>query len=134
VAGPDTYNTTSDTPVEIEPMANDVDPDGDPVQFVNWLNQPALGTLNTLSGGRLRYTPSGSVGLDAFRYNITDGKLMATGVVNISVGKNQEGHLSYCGTDLLLDFFCRRLCPASLAVQEQICNMLSCIEGCQWLP
>jgi hypothetical protein len=87
VAGPDTYNTTSDTPVEIEPMANDVDPDGDPVQFVNWLNQPALGTLNTLPGGRLRYTPSGSVGLDVLRYNITDGKLMATGVVDISVGK-----------------------------------------------
>jgi hypothetical protein len=103
VAGPDTYNTTSDTPVEIEPMANDADPDSDPIQFVDWLNQPELGTLNTLPGGRLTYTPSGSVGLDVFRYNITDGKLMATGVVNISVGKTHRTKRDMLadGTDVL---------------------------------
>jgi len=62
VAGPDSYTTTSNTPVTIDPLANDADPDNDTMQFVDWLNQPALGTLNYLGGGKLSYTPTGAAG------------------------------------------------------------------------
>ena len=90
VAGPDSYTTSPDILVTIDPLANDADPDNDTVQFVDWLNQPALGNLTNLGAGKLSYTPTGAAGIDLLRYNISDGKLMATGVVNITIGKRQR--------------------------------------------
>jgi hypothetical protein len=90
VATSDTYRTITTTAVEISPMANDTDPDNDTLQFIDWLNAPAFGSLSNLGNGSFRYTPSGSVGVDVLRYNVTDGRLMATGTVTVTVGERMR--------------------------------------------
>jgi hypothetical protein len=94
VATSDTYRTTTTTAVVIAPMANDTDPDNNTLQFISWLTAPAFGALSNLGNGSFRYTPSGSVGVDVLRYNVTDGRLMATGTVTVTVGERMDGRLS----------------------------------------
>jgi hypothetical protein len=74
-------------------MANDTDPDNNTLQFISWLTAPAFGALSNLGNGSFRYTPSGSAGVDVLRYNVTDGRLMATGTATITVGEEAKGHI-----------------------------------------
>jgi hypothetical protein len=75
-------------------MVNDTDPDNDTLQFASWLTAPAFGSLSNLGNGSFRYTPSGSVGVDVLRYNVTDGRLMATGTVTVTVGERMRWSVS----------------------------------------
>src|SRR4051812_17577130 len=90
VATNDTVSTTRDTPLTIDVLANDTDPDGDSVTTVA-VAQPTSGTASILPDGSIRYTPpSGYSGPDSFDYTISDGHGQeSTATVSITVsGEN----------------------------------------------
>lgn len=68
----------------IDVLANDVDPDGDPLTVVS-VDQPASGTVMN-SGDFVTYTPAeGFQGEDAFTYTISDGTESASATVTVTV-------------------------------------------------
>ncbi|MFB9068826.1 cadherin-like domain-containing protein [Pseudofulvimonas gallinarii] len=85
VAVNDTTTTTSGTAISIPVLANDSDPDGDPLTIIA-VGTPALGTAS-IAGANILYTPgAGLVGADSFSYTIDDGnggQASATVTVNV---------------------------------------------------
>ncbi len=76
VAADDTATTGADSPVEIDVVANDLDPDLLPLSLATSPNpvvvQPSNGTAVRSSSTRIRYTPNaGFSGTDSFRYRVT---------------------------------------------------------------
>ena len=72
-ANPDPATTTVSTPVDIDVLLNDVDPEGAALSIVSF-TQPAVGSVATAGPGQLRYTPpAGFTGTTTFTYVITDG-------------------------------------------------------------
>jgi hypothetical protein len=73
----DTANTTTAKPVTIAVLANDFDPDGDPIT-VTGVTKPANGTAvvnGTAPNNTVTYTSkTGFTGTDAFTYTVSDGK------------------------------------------------------------
>jgi hypothetical protein len=83
VAVADTATTVSATPVTIAVLANDSDPDGDPLTIQS-VTAPTLGTA-AISGTVVVYTPAaGVVGTDRFTYTINDGR-GGTATANVTV-------------------------------------------------
>lgn len=73
VAKDDEASTTANTPVTINVLANDVDPDGD-TMTVDSVTQGANGSVVN-NGTSVTYTPNaGYVGANTFTYKVTDGK------------------------------------------------------------
>jgi large repetitive protein len=72
VAANDSVSTAEDTPVTISPLANDNDPDGDPLTITT---AAALnGTVVVNANGTVTYTPNpGFNGTDTITYTISDG-------------------------------------------------------------
>jgi large repetitive protein len=72
VAANDSASTSEDTPVTISPLANDRDPDGDPLTITS---ASALnGTVVINANGTVTYTPNpGYNGTDRITYTISDG-------------------------------------------------------------
>ncbi|MGI3171604.1 Ig-like domain-containing protein, partial [Pseudooceanicola sp. C21-150M6] len=67
----DTADTDEDTPVTIDVLANDTDPDGDPLTIAS-VEQPANGTVEIVDG-KLVYTPDENFnGEDTITYTVTD--------------------------------------------------------------
>ena len=87
IAGTDIARTLEARPVAIDVLANDRDPDGDPLVLEGIARQPANGTARVLDDDRIQYTPDpGFTGTDRFAYTIADtGGLRATGEVLIGV-------------------------------------------------
>ena len=86
-ASDDAAATDEDAAVEIDPLANDSDPDGDALS-ITAVTPPANGTAEILeSGTRLRYTPAKDFfGEDAFTYTVEDGfGGAATATVTVTV-------------------------------------------------
>jgi VCBS repeat-containing protein len=78
VAADDAYATPEDTPLPVPSvlgvLANDVDPDGDPLTAVLDTG-PSHGTLELSADGSFTYTPAaGYAGLDTFTYHANDGQ------------------------------------------------------------
>ena len=74
VAVDDSVTTAEDTPVVIAVLANDSDPDSDPLSLQS-LTQPGHGTLVDNGDGTLTYTPEANFnGADSFTYTVTDGR------------------------------------------------------------
>ena len=72
VAVDDTLATVEDTAAAIDVVANDTDPDGDPLGIVS-VTQPLHGSVAVLDARQVRYTPQADYhGADAFSYTITD--------------------------------------------------------------
>lgn len=72
-AGADGMTTQQDHPVTLDLLANDHDPDGDPLGLLG-ATSAAHGTL-TFTGGVVTYSPDpGFSGADAFTYLLTDGR------------------------------------------------------------
>jgi hypothetical protein len=72
VAADDGASTAFGTPVTITPLANDSDPDGDPLA-ITAVTQGANGRVVLNADGTLGYTPdAGFSGLDRFSYTVAD--------------------------------------------------------------
>lgn len=73
VAADDSAITSEDQAVDIAVLANDSDPDGDPLAITS-VSAPANGTAAVV-GSAIRYTPNADFfGVDAFGYQISDGR------------------------------------------------------------
>lgn len=72
------------TPLDMLVLANDTDPDGDPLTIVSF-TQPANGTVTRSDHNTLIYTAKFNyVGMDAYTYTISDGR-GGTATANVSV-------------------------------------------------
>ena len=78
VAANDVYSTQQDSPLNVSSsgvLANDTDPDGDPLT-ATLFEGPQHGTLTLNADGSFAYTPdSGYTGDDSFSYQASDGQL-----------------------------------------------------------
>jgi len=73
IANDDAATTTVDTPVDIDVLANDVDPDGD-VLSINSFDATSANGGTVSCGATCLYTPpAGFSGVDTFTYDATDG-------------------------------------------------------------
>ena len=73
IALPDIATTFVNAPVIITVLANDTEPDSQPLTVVS-ATTPAHGTVLINVNGTIRYTPtSGYAGMDTFNYTINDG-------------------------------------------------------------
>jgi outer membrane protein OmpA-like peptidoglycan-associated protein len=88
VANPDSASTTVGTPVTIDVLANDTDPEGDALTLVS-ASQPANGSTTVTGNGRVQYTPNpGFIGTDTFSYVVRDAAgNSATGQVTVTVAE-----------------------------------------------
>jgi len=74
VANPDTATTDEDTAVVIDVLANDTDPQNDPLT-VSGVTEPANGTADINPDDTVTYTPDADFhGVDSFTYSAHDGK------------------------------------------------------------
>jgi len=82
----DTLTTDEGTPATINVLANDTDPDGDPLA-VTGVTSPQHGSVSCSANGDCTYTPAaGYSGPDSFTYDITDGRGGTdTATVNVTV-------------------------------------------------
>ncbi len=70
----DSATTIRNTPVTINVVANDTDPDGDPLS-VTAVSDPPNGTATNNNNGTVTYQPdNGFIGSDSFTYTISDGR------------------------------------------------------------
>ncbi len=90
IANDDVVSTTTGVPVTVSVIANDADPDGDPISVVSW-TQPAQGAVNCSAAGDCTYSPlSAFTGTDFFTYSISDQRGgTSTATVTVSVTVNQ---------------------------------------------
>ena len=86
IAQDDNATTTLNTPVIINVLSNDSDPDGDALA-VNGVTQPTNGNAAINPDKTLTYTPAaGLTGMDSFTYTISDGQQgTATATVRITI-------------------------------------------------
>ncbi len=96
IALDDLASTQQSVAVVINVLANDSDPDGDPITLISFTN-PLDGVLTQNSDGTFTYTPDNSfTGVDSFDYFITDGQLVnfpgqevvlvdASGIITVNV-------------------------------------------------
>ncbi len=82
----ETVTTPEDTGILVVVLANDSDPDGDPISLVSIEVEPRHGTV-VIEGDVVRYTPASDyVGNDAFTYRMCDGNgACDTAVVGVVV-------------------------------------------------
>ncbi|MCC6625361.1 MAG: tandem-95 repeat protein, partial [Deltaproteobacteria bacterium] len=72
-ASDDAVTTPAAIAVEVDVLANDVDPDGDPLRLARVVIAPTSGTATIMLGGELWYVPSpGFVGEDRLVYEACD--------------------------------------------------------------
>ncbi|WP_051116670.1 Ig-like domain-containing protein [Sphingomonas sp. PAMC 26617] len=84
-AANDSVNTIEDTPVTIDVLANDTDPDRDPLTVVT--AAAGNGTVTITPDGTLRYVPNANFnGTDTITYTISDGQGgTSTATVSVTV-------------------------------------------------
>jgi|GEM_PF-1775746 len=92
VAVEDTATTDEETSVNVAVLANDGDPDGDPLVISGVETTGTLGSVtNNINdvtydpGAAFQYLGSGESAADTFRYTITDGVFTATATVTVTV-------------------------------------------------
>ncbi|MDX1465773.1 MAG: Ig-like domain-containing protein, partial [Halomonas sp.] len=101
LANDDSVTLPWDTNVQIVVLANDSDPDDDPLTL-GTLTAPTNGTLSVQSDGTLIYTPgAGFSGTDSFTYRASDGRLLSSqATVSIIVAATGEASdTSFIATD-----------------------------------
>jgi hypothetical protein len=86
VAVADAAAMAQNTAVAINVLANDSDPDGDPLVVVA-VTQPAHGNVTLGAGGTITYVPAKRFkGTDTCRYTVSDGQLTASATISVIVG------------------------------------------------
>ncbi|MDA0977632.1 MAG: Ig-like domain-containing protein, partial [Proteobacteria bacterium] len=92
VAQDDSAVAVEDSPITINVIGNDTDPDGDSLSVISV--DGGRGTISNSSSAGLRYTPpddlrAGEVITDTFTYTVSDGELTSTATVSVTVtGRN----------------------------------------------
>jgi len=88
LAADDAYTTPVDTPITVNILANDSDPDGDLIT-ITFLSTPMMGTVTDAGSGNITYTPNpGAIGTDFLSYIICDNgspSLCDTAYVTITI-------------------------------------------------
>ena len=85
VATDDTATTAEDTATSVAVLANDTDPNGDPLT-VSGVTDPPHGTAVVQVGNTVLYTPDPNYnGADSFSYTVSDGSHTDTGSVAVTV-------------------------------------------------
>uniref|UniRef100_UPI002635AD03 Ig-like domain-containing protein n=1 Tax=uncultured Sulfitobacter sp. TaxID=191468 RepID=UPI002635AD03 len=94
VANDDTAETDEDTPVTIDVLGNDTDPDGDPLEVVSATSPDGDVTIN--DDGTLEFTPNPDFnGPTTITYTITDGNGGEdTATVDVTVNPVNDGPLA----------------------------------------
>ncbi|MBY4678560.1 Ig-like domain-containing protein [Marinobacterium arenosum] len=83
----DSAVTTQDTPITVDVLANDSDPDGDLLTITS-VSSSSTGTAVINSDGTLTYKPKRKFkGVDSFTYTVSDGS--DTGVATVTIQVNQ---------------------------------------------
>jgi hypothetical protein len=86
VAVDDSVSTGVGTPVTVAVLANDTDPDGDPLHVVSAATGTAGTTMVAPDGQAVTYAPGpGSSGIDSFSYTVSDGVSTSTATVTVTV-------------------------------------------------
>lgn len=81
----DGASTPRNTSVRIPVLANDSDPEGQPLRVVS-ITPPAHGTVAINADGTVTYTPQNNYkGSDSFGYTVSDGSLTASATVAVQV-------------------------------------------------
>ncbi|WP_425411106.1 Ig-like domain-containing protein [Hyphococcus sp.] len=85
-ANDDNIKGAPDTPVTFDPLANDTDPNGDPLTLAS-VSTPANGAVVVNPDGTLTYTPdSGFDSVDTFTYTVCDSTgACDTGVISVDM-------------------------------------------------
>ncbi len=82
----DIATVTEDTPLVIDLLGDDTDPDGDPLTLVRFTTTPTLGTITINGDGTITYTPKPGVsGVETLTYVVSDGTVEATGTLDIVI-------------------------------------------------
>ena len=91
IAIDDFDGTNEDVPVTTDVLANDVDPEGDPITLTS-VSQPTNGIVVDNGDGTVTYTPNFNFnGSDSYTYDITDGNGgSATATVTIFINPLQD--------------------------------------------
>ena len=101
VAFNDVATMDQDDTVVIDVLANDFDPDGDPLALLS-IGVCEHGTVSNLGGASVRYTPNAAwSGLDGFSYTVQDGRGGTNAaLVQVRVQSDGciEGFVTACGT------------------------------------
>ncbi|WP_162656154.1 Ig-like domain-containing protein [Tuwongella immobilis] len=84
---PDTATVATNGTVNIAVLANDTDPNGDPISIIG-ASKAANGTVVVNANGTITYTPNaGFTGIDQFSYGAGDGKGgVGSAMVTVTVG------------------------------------------------
>jgi hypothetical protein len=88
----DIASTTTEVAVQINVAANDMDDGTLDLSSVSIISQPANGTIDTIAGGVVTYTPAaGFSGSDHFSYTIADndGLVSDPALVTVTISDNQ---------------------------------------------
>ena len=89
VANNDTATGTSGAPIQIAVLANDSDPDGNPLSVSAVSTPTAMGGTVTHNGQTVTYTSAlNFVGTDNFTYDVSDGALTSQATVTVTVQAN----------------------------------------------
>ncbi|WP_376691372.1 OmpA family protein [Wenzhouxiangella sp. EGI_FJ10409] len=100
VANPDSATTTAGQAVTVDVLANDFDPDGDPLEIVDvvqWYGRPAEVTVN--GDGTITFRVSDTCnGRNQFRYTISDPS-GATAQANVTVTRLSSATTEDAGTE-----------------------------------
>ncbi len=89
--------TQQDTSVTIAVLANDTDPDGDPLTVTD-AGDPPNGTTVVNPDGTVTYTPdAGFTGTDSFTYTISDGTDSDSAIVTVTVNPAPTGNVEVTG-------------------------------------
>jgi hypothetical protein len=85
IALDDSASTVETTPVQVNVLANDSDPENDALT-VTGITQPGHGAATNNGNGTVTYTASsGFTGSDTFTYTVSDGQHSSTAKVTVSV-------------------------------------------------
>jgi len=88
IANNNTIETTKNTAITTDIVANDTDPDGDNLIISRTSSSPKNGTVSILNDTEIKYEPNKDyTGTDSFTYIITDGELESEATVNITITK-----------------------------------------------
>lgn len=129
VAVNDNVSTDQDTTLDVAPLANDTDADGDTLSIVTLLTGPSNGTAEINADGTVTYTPAPEYsGPDSIVYSISDGNGGSdNGTISITVNEVVTPAASVIRGDANID--------GNLDVSDPILTMLFLFDdgtiGCQ---